>query len=730
MFGAGASNQFHMTTKTLNPAHPGKGKRSLDKFADLIRAIYLFFPGILFIVLYYLIIVALPLGQDLLMQAGEATGPFIWTVVSLLLWAIVAWFSSRMLADIQRDVCVPAFYLHLPRLLGYNVLAGLQLAVLSLPTFCYLQGWQFWMVLAIQNVFYFLLIACFRKDGWIRWLTVFCMGAYFFILVCQLYHSKTGAYSHTRWLSVMAIFFFLVQILFTWAVCRRRDWLDEHHKSGKKVSRKAWLLFQVVSALALILYICIVFSTGLAFRFGALACAMLAFCLLAGFIHLMRYIGRKLNLRFGLLLLVSAILIGKCGDPYQVELENDTNTEVFNKRPDLDTFVARWLRYRKTQIEKGNYTAYVVIADGGASRSGYWVASVLSKLEQHRPEDKFSDHLFSLAGASGGSVGNAVFYALLDSNLRRGQLDYRKESRAFFDGDHLTYSLARFLGPDLLRHFVPFIRLHDRAATLATSMENSGSEAINILFSRKLSSFFDTTGARPMLLMNTTNLQSGRPGEVSSIQIDPPLSARIDVLDLVDSCGNKDAERRNIRLSTAALLGARFPFLSPAGRLENYYFNDGGYFDNTGAGITFEILDQLDGRLRNGSCDSLYPLLRKVNFKVIYISNGTLTEKKLKRVDPLLNDLTAPILTIMNTRGEQTELSNQRLRNFLKKSTLSGQTCFPNTNLPFTKEDKVPYPMNWVISDFNLARMDSNLRFVKPDVLLLSPANSNTLCSH
>ena len=53
---------------------------------------------------------------------------------------------------------------------------------------------------------------------------------------------------------------------------------------------------------------------------------------------------------------------------------------------------------------KSEYPVFFVLADGGASRSGYWVASVLGMLHDST-NGKFDDHLFALSGASGGKRG-------------------------------------------------------------------------------------------------------------------------------------------------------------------------------------------------------------------------------------------------------------------------------------------------------------------------------------
>src|SRR5690606_139802 len=97
----------------------------------------------------------------------------------------------------------------------------------------------------------------------------------------------------------------------------------------------------------------------------------------------------------------------------------------------------------------------------------------------------------------------------------------------------------------------------------------------------------DSAYQLPILCINTTRMQDGVPGIVSNILIDSvTFGKRVDVLGLL-----KPGE--DMRLSTAVVLGARFPYVSPAGRIENNYFVDGGYFDNSGAGAVHEMLQQL-----------------------------------------------------------------------------------------------------------------------------------------
>ena len=74
-------------------------------------------------------------------------------------------------------------------------------------------------------------------------------------------------------------------------------------------------------------------------------------------------------------------------------------------------------------------------------------------------------------------------------------------------------------------------------------------------------------------------MQDGRPGVVSTMKLDYNIfGRRLDVLDSL-------RPGEDVHLSSMVILGARFPYVSPAGRIRNNYFVDGGYFDNSGAGV-------------------------------------------------------------------------------------------------------------------------------------------------
>ncbi len=724
-------------------------KRISDSFLlTLLKAIYLFIPGIIFLSLYYFIIVKIDIGQDMLMQAYENACPYFFSIISILIWMLFEWFSSRLISDQYIAQCQPPhekIFQVLPRLLGYNVAVCLQIAILNLPVI-HLQPWILWLIFAFHNAFFILLTSAFTADykspEQKKLLVISGFIAFIYIVVIIILFNL-GVKAVTAKINVtvyrknsallLVILFFFFEVVFLAFVIWRRKLINKNRNEITFVQRsKTWRKsYNVFAILVAAFYILIVFLPTLADSVGAIGITLLAFGLWVGFICILKYITIKFNVHFWLPLLVLAIIYGAIYNPYTVRLPQSKTKLPFSNRDSIDAFFLKWVNnpVRKAAIDSGtDYKVYLVMSDGGASKSGFWVADVLSKLEDSsKINNQFSTHLFSLAGASGGSVGNAVFYSLLKANADH-KLDNGKpindslESRKFFESDFLSSSFARFLGPDLFKHIIPFLFTDDRAAELEKAMEhNSNSKIISDYFSKSINAVFDTTGRLPALFINTTNLQSGSPGVISNIRLDSQITERLDILKLIDTVKirhTKDS-MHDIRLSTAVILGARFPYISPAGAIGSKYFVDGGYFDNSGAGITLELLQYIERKMYD-STNKLYPQYKnKLVFKVIYISNGS-DKSKEHSLNPVINDAAAPLLTVLGTYGMQTNLANKKLNSFMNSTKLKKTgSPFEVINLPMKLSDTlVPYPMNWVISKYNLDRMNSNLQYVHPESIL------------
>ena len=110
---------------------------------------------------------------------------------------------------------------------------------------------------------------------------------------------------------------------------------------------------------------------------------------------------------------------------------------------------------------------------------------------------------------------------------------------------------------------------------------------------------WSTSGAAPALLVNTTEVETGRRRVISPFPIDVTYPDQAvwfyDDLGVApfyngDEQGAKAIHVRDIRVSTAVGISARFPYVLPAATVMRgrsaVHLVDGGYFDNSGVETT------------------------------------------------------------------------------------------------------------------------------------------------
>jgi hypothetical protein len=98
---------------------------------------------------------------------------------------------------------------------------------------------------------------------------------------------------------------------------------------------------------------------------------------------------------------------------------------------------------------------------------------------------------------------------------------------------------------------------------------------------------------------------------------------------------------------------------------------------------------------------------RKIRFNVMHITNETENEKSIEKTHPLVNDLGAPVKTILGSYTSQTDINNLRLYKYLLE-IYKGDTTYRSINL-YKKGEGDEYPMNWSISDQSLDRINIRL---------------------
>jgi hypothetical protein len=146
----------------------------------------------------------------------------------------------------------------------------------------------------------------------------------------------------------------------------------------------------------------------------------------------------------------------------------------------------------------------------------------------------------------------------------------------------------------------------------------------------------------PLYFPNLTNVERGMLSVVSPVDMEFP-----GCIDLLDSMYHKPGgEDVSLRISTAALLSARFPYLNPGGKINHVgHFVDGGYYDNNGSITALNIYDNCL-KIRETADSS--SLIKRVDFFLVAITNSEpFNVTKIEKIP----QLSIPPSTVSNMTG-------------------------------------------------------------------------------
>jgi hypothetical protein len=299
----------------------------------------------------------------------------------------------------------------------------------------------------------------------------------------------------------------------------------------------------------------------------------------------------------------------------------------------------------------GTVRPVIVALSGGASRAGLWSSRLLRAIDRAAPGQDAG--VFAISSVSGGSLGAADYVveraASTPCHLAGWKGAHAAPLATVADDDRLVgrYShdmlgplLAGFLLDDSARALLALpmwpileatgrwpVRGGDRASALERAWERAwaddgapgGRIALTDMRSGFLDEFYDRKAGwawrrgMPIWISNGTDVLGGerlvtvpvqplhkRPGDGVDLQSSWPFEGAKDVLALL---------RGDVRMSTAVLNSARFPFLSPSGGLrpatpernpaqpgyaaQTPHIVDGGYFENSGVTTAFELVTWL-----------------------------------------------------------------------------------------------------------------------------------------
>lgn len=766
--------------------------------ARLLKSIWLFFPGILFLILTMWCFWSLNQGKDIVVAFTENHQAKAFFFIAIAFWVYVTWYSARIVAYLkegkQKDRIVqvlgecppeeldekgrnaryfelPPVWLRLfPHLLGFACLLAIELAVLQSPALgedAIPAGKAAWFLFLGMVISWGLdgIVQRFATQQ-LKWSRILFYGflGIFLLAAILVVFNPGGSILSLLWVLLLLHVVFVLYINL-----RKKKIAGEQTTRPFLAARLVFgvmrflripaaetgylLWFNIVSLTGLIIYIMAIRSIEVSWQLGPFPLVLLAFAVLLGFGNILTALSVKTNINLHFIFVIAALMLGSVETHYirTRPVETADQRGIFAQRQDIQTYVRNWVADRGAAIDSATngYPVYFVLANGGASRSGYWTASVLGKLEDTtaRGGDPFSWHVFCLSGTSGGGVGVATFFSLLYEKSRQPQavnVSYLDAARKFLKQDYLTHTLAHMLGPDYFKYIFHINNddLSDRAGALEETFEKGAQVANSTLkapMDETLSKMVALNGkpySLPVLCINTTRMQDGNPGVVTNIRLSKEIfNNRVDVLGILN-------DSLDMRLSTASIMGARFPYISPAGRIDQWlqpqnrvresdsmlvhYFVDGGYFDNSGAGVVQEMMRAMLIQADTATDQVFRQRVAKLHLVVLHITNSPVGVAPLVPVAPIRNDLSSPILTVLGAYDMQTTVNDKRLQNYLRD--LNGDPHYHGAEYypihlykdPLEKEamrqrgestKETPYAMNWFISDTTLKRMDNRLMF-------------------
>ena len=420
----------------------------------------------------------------------------------------------------------------------------------------------------------------------------------------------------------------------------------------------------------------------------------------------------------------------------------------------------------------------LVAAAGGGIRAAWWTEHALADLAATRCG---RHDVFAVSSVSGGSVGMAV----LDSEppARHGESEAHATARA---RTQASTDIAKIAGPDALAAGIDGLLLHDMMAGLtgidpwAAQMppDQPFGDRADLIESawqsedRGLDQWFPLD--RPVLpwrlLFNSTDARQGcraviADGRVLSSPSSPgATSLTCDLRSAVPGGGSFDFFGKlrcldgNITTATAAMLSARFPYITPSGVVRSCggkgapagQFVDGGYVDSSGLITVADLIPGLTGALRLYNAAALAQALRAppgqpvtlVVPVVMYLGNSP-RPVPVNPTASLIQELYVPIdassaaTTQLSTSDTLLQRVLGMLRDGMRKDEVQGKKmpeyrqwleCTPDLagcsdaiaaaekTVPYQvifvsprKEPRISAPLGWVLSKASRDALDEAL---------------------
>jgi hypothetical protein len=380
----------------------------------------------------------------------------------------------------------------------------------------------------------------------------------------------------------------------------------------------------------------------------------------------------------------------------------------------LESYVSKWLADRDELIRKYNsgrdstaYPVFIVSNYGGGIRAAAWTSLAVAHLDQITNDSTdgnalFQDHVFAYSGASGGTIGASVMCALRKQDPKKApSIEKLKE---FYRNDFLSPVVIGLIGRDFFASTFG-VDLDDRAVSQEEVWEHHMEHTLSCnVYSQSFRSIYNDCSTTPLLFSNTTHVERGVKGLVAPLLLSN--TAFPTAIMVADSVAAENGKQYSLKLSTAAFFSARFPFISPAGRVSAFnHFLDGGIYENSGGETAAEI-EAAFSRIANEK----YPGM----VKVIVVSLKNFPPHLAQNEDKNLFELSAPLKALVaNVDGNALHADSTNAVRYSQQGRYFRLYPRAGNRANSVDDHNAILPLGWQLSERALRRLNDN--FVNPD---------------
>jgi hypothetical protein len=415
--------------------------------------------------------------------------------------------------------------------------------------------------------------------------------------------------------------------------------------------------------------------------------------------------GIYINDRFGVPVLLLAIVAALGFSVFELN-DNHIVPVVKSKNTGRDQFATGhfkdWFDSRtdRAAYPTQPYPVFIVSAAGGGLYAAQYTARFLARMQDRCPH--FAQHIFAISGVSGGSVGAAVFTSVLLGHGAKqvavpsctglakksgggDPLGPLEQSVVKMLGkDYLSPIVAAALFPDFLQRFLPrAFSQFDRGRVLDDSLEAAWHEQFPNATANPLAmpmlDLWDRKDAVPALVLNATHVATGdrfamapfwpqRAGQIlTKLQW---LQGHLQNGNVQNSNVDHPTGFEDLKLSTAAGISARFPWIMPAATVRapkqnenrknnNIRLVDGGYFENSGTETVGDLIRAIE---KPGMIDG-HPAF-KIYVIILTSYDNDLFGGNFDDDTPLA-EFIGPIRGLLSTRQARADLTIVRTLDYL-----------------------------------------------------------------